>query len=122
MYSQRMFNEYDQSTGAGFRRALCRSWMVQAYLPAAHALQEAHHIALLLLLKLLEVFVGTHLRGVLAISSQPKAEQDANAMPHLIENACTALVWTSMPVRHTLTVLAWTIRPCRCKDGLSFTF
>ena len=27
MYSQRMFNEYDQSTGTGFRRALCRSWM-----------------------------------------------------------------------------------------------
>ena len=66
MYSQRMFNEYDQSTGVGFRRALCSSWMVQAYLPAAHALQEAHHIALLLLLKLLEVLVGTHLEGVLA--------------------------------------------------------
>jgi hypothetical protein len=28
MYSQQMFNEYDQSTGTGFRRALCRSWMV----------------------------------------------------------------------------------------------
>ena len=61
MYSQQMFNEYDQSTGIGFHHALCRSCWVLAYLPAAHAEQEAHHIALLLLLKLLEVLVGAHL-------------------------------------------------------------
>ena len=66
MYSQQMFNEYDQSTGSCHCNALCRSWVVVAYLPAAHAEQEAHHIALLLLLKLLEVFVGAHLVKVLA--------------------------------------------------------
>jgi hypothetical protein len=55
-----MFNEYDQSTGIAHDNALCRSWCL-AYLPAAHAEQEAHHIALLLLLKLLEVLVGAHL-------------------------------------------------------------
>ena len=45
--------------------AICRSrWC--AYLPAAHAKQEFHHIALLLLLKLLEVLVGAHLVEVLA--------------------------------------------------------
>ena len=38
-----------------------------AYLPAAHAEQEAHHIALLLLLKLLEVLVGAHLGEVLVV-------------------------------------------------------
>lgn len=59
MYSQQMFNEYNQDTGTW--SALCRSWDVVSYLPAAHAEQEAHHIGLLLLLKLLEVFVGTHL-------------------------------------------------------------
>lgn len=61
MYSQQMFNEYDQGTGTG--SALCRSWNVgSSYLPAAHAEQEAHHIGLLLLLELLEVLVGTHLQ------------------------------------------------------------
>lgn len=61
-----MFNEYDQSTGNANGKALCRSWCVgMAYLPAAHAEQEAHDIALLLLLQLLEILVGTHLRYVL---------------------------------------------------------
>lgn len=66
MYSQQMFNEYDQSTSTCGPKtgcsALCRSWGFVAYLPAANAEQEAHDIALLLLLKLLEVLVGTHLR------------------------------------------------------------
>ena len=62
MYSQQMFNEYDQSTSNCFHNAICRSCRGLAYLPAAHAEQEAHDIALLLLLKLLEVLVGAHLR------------------------------------------------------------
>lgn len=33
------------------------------HLPAANAKQEAHDIALLLLLKFLEILVGTHLCG-----------------------------------------------------------
>lgn len=61
MYSQQMFNEYDQGTGkdlqVALQSAICRS----TYLPAANAKQEAHDIALLLLLKLLEIFVSTHL-------------------------------------------------------------
>ena len=66
MYSQQMFNEYDQDTST--RSAICRSWVVGvSYLPAAHAEQEAHNIALLLLLKLLEVLVRTHLRPLLAM-------------------------------------------------------
>lgn len=66
MYSQQMFNEYNQDTST--RSAICRSWYVGvSYLPAAHAEQEAHYIALLLLLKLLEVLVGTHLWPLLAI-------------------------------------------------------
>ena len=59
-----MFNEYDQSTGRceeGLAKAICRSCSGLAYLPAAHTKQEAHHIALLLLVELLEVFVGAHL-------------------------------------------------------------
>lgn len=43
-------------------RPLCRSGgCIGPYLPAAHAKQEAHNIALLLLLQLLEVLVGAHL-------------------------------------------------------------
>ena len=61
MYSQQMFNEYDQSTGIR-KKALCCSCWKRAYLPAAYTEQEAHHIALLLFLKLLEVLVGTHLK------------------------------------------------------------
>ena len=61
MYSQQMFNEYDQSTGNNLSIALCRSWLWMAYLPAANAEQEFHYIALLLLVKLLEVLVGAHL-------------------------------------------------------------
>jgi hypothetical protein len=45
--------------------ALCRSFG-QTHLPAANAKQEAHDIALLLLLELLEILVGTHLRPQLA--------------------------------------------------------
>jgi hypothetical protein len=42
---------------------LCRSFsgVGVSYLPAANAEQKAHHIALLLLLQLLEVLVGAHL-------------------------------------------------------------
>ena len=60
-----MFNEYDQSTGT-CDGTICRSYLGLAYLPAAHAEQEAHDIALLLLLKLLEVLVSAHLQNPLA--------------------------------------------------------
>lgn len=45
------------------RSVLCRSFsgVGVSYLPAANAEQEAHNIALLLLLQLLEVLVGAHL-------------------------------------------------------------
>lgn len=39
----------------------CVAHSVSTHLPAANAKQEAHDIALLLLLKLLEILVGTHL-------------------------------------------------------------
>jgi hypothetical protein len=35
-----------------------------SYLPAAHAKEESHHIGLLLLVKLLDIFEGTHLLEV----------------------------------------------------------
>ena len=62
-----MFNEYAQDTSMfGEEHAICRSWICVSYLPAANAEQEAHDIALLLLLQLLEILVGTHLYAVLA--------------------------------------------------------
>ena len=54
---------------------LCRSFSsfssegVRSYLPAANAEQEAHDIALLLLLQLLEVFVGAHLEVVVSANA-----------------------------------------------------
>ena len=64
MYSQLMFNEYNQDTSHSqpVLEAICRSGVWDcAYLPAANAEQKAHDIALLLLLQLLEVLVGAHL-------------------------------------------------------------
>lgn len=51
------------STPRHRREVLCRSFSGDgvSYLPAANAEQEAHNIALLLLLQLLEVLVGAHL-------------------------------------------------------------
>lgn len=59
MYSQQVFNEYDQGTDA--QSILCRSFDCGAYLPASDTKQEADDIRLLLLLKLLEILVCTHL-------------------------------------------------------------
>lgn len=62
-----MFNEYAQDTSTfGEEYAICRSWGCASYLPAANAKQEAHDIALLLLLQLLEILVGTHLCTVVS--------------------------------------------------------
>lgn len=81
MHSQQMFNECIARTGRRWGRPrqksprgempgsvhhratvhiLYRSGCSKTDLPAANAEKEAEHIALLLLLKLLEVFKGTH--------------------------------------------------------------
>ena len=64
MYSQLMFNEYNQDTSQSQPKleTICRSGVWdRAYLPAANAKQKSHDIALLLLLQLFEILVGTHL-------------------------------------------------------------
>lgn len=48
----------DCSSGGGKKKSTSG---FSAYLPAAHAQKEAHHIGLLLLLKLLDILEGTHL-------------------------------------------------------------
>lgn len=76
MHSQQMFNECI----AGHQRChkddgnfakcsfhlFCHTGLSRkgSYLPAAHAEEESHHIGLLLLVKFLDIFEGTHLVGV----------------------------------------------------------
>lgn len=55
-----MFNEYPKTQTAEASYVALSGDGV-SYLPAANAEQEAHDIALLLLLELLEVLVGAHL-------------------------------------------------------------
>ena len=86
-----MFNEYAQDTSMfGEEHAICRSWICVSYLPAANAEQEAHDIALLLLLQLLEILVGTHLFAVLAtafcsnFSSKVWCSREARSKCHCV--------------------------------------
>jgi hypothetical protein len=56
-----MFNEYSKTQTDEASYVALFSGVGVSYLPAANTEQEAHDIALLLLLQLLEVLVGAHL-------------------------------------------------------------
>ena len=56
-----MFNEYPKTQTNEASYVALFSGVGVSYLPAANTEQEAHDIALLLLLQLLEVLVGAHL-------------------------------------------------------------
>ena len=108
MYSQLMFNEYDQGTDTAkdsiciymSRQVICCSGgRVLAYLPAAHTEQEAHDIALLLLLKLLEVFVGAHLCSLVSLGPQTSFANAALVRFAANDSALEVLICTSVTLQ-----------------------